>query len=91
MPGYRSRARDMAARYGQAEELIQAVEAAQRKDRFRPGERLIISASDFYGSSWTLIDGALDEDSFRQSNWREDEDVLCAVLTEVQGRLPGSS
>ena len=81
----------MAAQYAQAEELIQAVEAAQRKDRFQPGERLIISASDFYGSSWTRIDGVLDEDSFRQCNWREDEDVLRAVLTEVRGRLPGSS
>ena len=83
--------RDMAARYAQAEELIQAVEAAQREGRFRPGERLIISDSDFYGSSWTRIDGVLDEDSFRQSNWREDEDVLRAVLAEVRGRLPGSS
>ena len=84
-------ARNMAARFAQAEELIQAVEAAQRKDCFRPEERLIISASDFYGSSWTRIDGVLDEDSFYQSNWREDKDVLRAVLTEVRGRLSGSS
>jgi len=84
-------ARNMAARFAQAEELIQAVEVAQRQDRFRPGERLIISASDFYGSSWTRIDGVLDEDSFYQSNWHENEDVLRAVLTEVRGRLPGSS
>ncbi len=83
-------ARNMATRFAQAEELIQAVEAAQREDRFRPGERLIISTSDFYGSSWTRIDGVLDEDSFYQSDWREDEDVLGAVLAEVRGRLPGA-
>ncbi len=82
-------ASSMTARFAQAEELIQAMEVAQRKDCFRPGGRLVISISDFYGSSWTRVDGVLDEDSFRQSNWREDEDVLCAVLTEVRGRLPG--
>ena len=83
-------ARDMTARFAQAKQLITAVEVAQQKDCFRTEERLIISASDFYGSSWTRIDGVRDEDSIYQSDWREDEDVLGAVLAEVRGRLAGA-
>jgi len=84
-------ARNMEVRYTQAEEIIRAVEVSQRKNLFRPEERLIISASDFYGSSWTWIDSVLDEDSFNRSTWHKDEDVLSAALNELQSRLPGTS
>ena len=50
-----------------------------------------MAASDFYGLSWTRIDGVLDDYGFYQSAWRESEDVLRAILTEVRGRLLESS
>ena len=75
----------MSVRFAQAEELIQAVEVAQRKGAFQPDERLIVQASEFYDSFWIRSMGIQDSNGSLVGTWHKSDDVLCAVLSEIQG------
>ncbi len=77
-------AHEMSTRFAQTEELIQAIEVAQRQGSFQPDERIIAVFSEFYDSFWARIFGTQDRESFLGGTWHQDEDVLRAVLSEVQ-------
>lgn len=76
----------MSLRFTQANELILAVEAAQNKGAFRPDERLIVRDSEFYGGVWTRIYGLQDRENYPKGAWHKGDDVLSAVLSEVQNQ-----
>lgn len=78
---------EMSARFTQAEELIQAVKVACSNGNFKPDERLIIKASDFYGSSWCRNIGIPDKEGFQAGILHESDDVLKEVLSEIQGSI----
>lgn len=74
-------------RFAQAEALSQAVETAQHQGRFDPTERLIVVASDFYGSSWRHWQTTADPTRFLMADgWHtsKTDRILSAVLTDVE-------
>lgn len=75
---------EMSIRFTQAEELIQAVEVAHSKGSFQPDERLIVQVSEFYDSFWIRSMGQ-DKNGSPVGTWHQSDDVLRAVLSEIQG------
>jgi hypothetical protein len=69
----------------QAAELAHAVEAAQEQGKFKPGQRLFVADSDFYGQRWGFLEKVYTVEEYRQvdANWHEDKDPLQAALAAL--------
>ena len=76
--------RHMAERSAMAEALIQASEAAQRRGRLVPPERLVVVVSNFYGSRWKHLSSAGAKHAAEASVWHEGAGVLQGVLAAVE-------
>lgn len=71
----------------QAEALSHAVDIAQQQGRFDPAERLIVIASDFYGSSWRHWHATTDPTRFLMADgWHtsKSDRILPAVMKDVE-------
>lgn len=76
----------VSARLAQAEALSQTVEIAQHQSRFNPSERLIVVASDFYGSNWRRWSTTADPTRFLMADgWHTStsDRILSTVLKDV--------